>query len=63
MQRHLTCFGLLVVACASSAYADNYDGYFDSGFATGGREQIDVSPGSYDLGRVLRIQPDGKLLV
>ena len=43
--------------------AQAQDGYFDSSFGPGGHLLVDVSPDSKDAGKVLDIQPDGKLLL
>jgi uncharacterized delta-60 repeat protein len=62
MQRLITWF-FLFAFCVPVAHATpNVDGYLDTSFASGGRKLIDVSSSTSDKGKVLRIQPDGKLL-
>ncbi len=63
MQRFAVYSLILIAACASIAHGANVDGSFDIHFAGTGHEVVDVSPDSNDQGKVLRIQPDGKLLM
>ena len=55
-------WALAVLSMANTA-AQAQDGYFDSSFGPGGHLLVDVSPDSKDAGKVLDIQPDGKLLL
>ena len=58
--------GLLVWFSAGASIAQaaqNVDGFPALGFAGTGFKVVDVSSGPSDVGRVLRIQPDGKLLM
>jgi|KBSMisStandDraft_5_1062788.scaffolds.fasta_scaffold14742_2 uncharacterized delta-60 repeat protein len=63
MQRLITWVFVCFALAAPRAHATaNVEGYYDANFATGGQKLIDVTASS-DKGRVLRIQPDGKLLM
>lgn len=57
----------VLVLCALSApmagSAANVEGFYDASFSGDGRQLVDVSASSSDQGRILRIQPGGKLLI
>ncbi len=53
----------LAALLASASTCQAQDGSFDTGFAGTGRVLVDVSDGPGDDGKVLHIQPDGKLLM
>lgn len=61
MKYRIAAMIALMAAHAPVAGAD--DGYYDPGFAAGGRKLVDVSSGPNDLGKILRLQPDGKMLL
>lgn len=63
MQRLITWGFVLLAVSASVAHATNTEGFFDPDFAGTGYELVDVSASTSDKGRILRIQPDGKLLM
>ncbi|MEO8673004.1 MAG: hypothetical protein ABI411_16930 [Tahibacter sp.] len=64
MRRKLHNSIQLILALATvSAIARAGDGELDAGFAGTGHRLVDVSSGPTDRGQVLRIQPDGKLLM
>ena len=64
MQRLITWVLVVFAFCAPVAHATaNVEGFFDNTFASTGRKLIDVSASASDKGRILRIQPGGKLLM
>ena len=64
MQRLISILLVLCAVCVPIACAaQNVDGYFDTSFAGVGYERVDVTSSLSDKGQVLRIQPDGKLLM
>jgi uncharacterized delta-60 repeat protein len=63
MQRLGTwAFVFFVLFAPGTSAMANVEGYYDTNFPNGGHKLIDITASS-DKGRVLRIQPDGKLLV
>ncbi len=54
---------LVFAMAVVSASVHARDGDLDPGFAGTGHELVDVSAGPNDRGQILRIQPDGKLLM
>lgn len=64
MQRLITWILVLFAFSTPVAHATaNVEGYFDPSFASVGYKQVDVSASASDKGRILRIQPGGKLLL
>jgi uncharacterized delta-60 repeat protein len=41
----------------------NTDGSLDTSFGSGGKVTTDVTPGQFDVGRAVAVQPDGKIVV
>ena len=57
------CFAVFACLVTAAHAAQNTDGFFDPTFAGTGHRLVDVSSSASDKGRIVRLQPDGKLLL